>query len=439
VGLSGSVLVLGPLAKSLASSAQAQDAPQAGKYDFDTPYNRLGFDDVKYDEAVRSEHMTKIIAGMGVSDQDFRCFPGITEGLRKRVAHENWGYIDFEAPGLVAFREGVINWNEKHYGPTVMNHDNLGITTGIHAGLRVALRAYAPAGSKVLLATPNYNGFYWDIWGGKLIPNESQMQWVNGRYEIDWDDLERRMTPDTKVTILCNPNNPVGRLWSKDELYRYGELCLKHNVKILSDEVYCDFVNKGQKYTPISSLDDKAIVANTITFKSGSKAFSLSGMSCAWFFTTNPEIYKEMSFWNQADLNILGIIAEQSAYAGGEEWLKQCSDYTDRNVDFAHDYIRTNIPMMKVGNKPEGTYLIWADVSAISEMIGAKKQAEEENKVTESLIVQHWFAKNAFVKVNAGSVYGPGGENHVRINCATARSTLKAGLDSMAAALKNLA
>jgi cystathionine beta-lyase len=452
-GLSGGVLALGPLAASLASSIDASAAPLGGKYDFETPYNRLGTDCIKWDEPVRNEHMGHIVAGMGIADMDFRAAPSITAALKKRMGHENWGYVDMGSPGPIAFKEGLINWNKQRYGITAMAMENMGITTGVHAGIMATLRAYASPGSKVLLATPIYNGFYYDVMGSKLIANESLMHYVNGRYEIDWDDFERRMTPDTKVSILCNPQNPVGRAWTKEELTRYGELCLKHNIKVLSDEIHCDFIMKGQKYTPFSTLDDKKIVANSITFKSGSKSFSLAGMKCAWFFTTNPDMHKEVSFWNRADLSTLGMIAEQAAYAGGEDWLNQCVDYIDGNQQFANQYIKANIPMIKVGQKPEGTYLAWLDITPIADKIGAQKLADAENKkpqpismltnkptvVTPEDMVSHWLAKNAFVAIESGSTFGKGGQNHLRMNTATSRRTLKAALDSVAGALKRLA
>jgi cystathionine beta-lyase len=452
-GLSGGVLALGPLAASLVTSSEVSAAPVDGKYDFDKPYNRIGFDDIKWDAAVREDHMSHIVAGMGIADMDFRCAPAITAALKKRMLHEEWGYIDMGSPGPMAFKQGLIDWNRKRYGITVMNHENMGITTGVHAGIMATLRAYAPQGTKVLMATPIYNGFYYDIMGSKLVRNESLMHYANGRYEIDWDDLERRMTPDTKVTILCNPQNPVGRAWTKEELNRYGELALKHNVKVLSDEIHCDFITKGSKYTPFSTLDNKEVVANSITFKSGSKSFSLAGMKCAWFFTTNPEMFKEVSFWNRADLSTLGMIAEQSAYAGGEDWLNECVDYIDGNQEFANQYIKANVPLIKVGRKPEGTYLSWLDVSAVVDKIGAQKMADVENKrpqpismltnkpnvVTPEDMIGHWFAKNAYVAIEAGSSFGYGGQNHMRMNVATSRRTLTAALDSMAGALKNLA
>jgi cysteine-S-conjugate beta-lyase len=463
--IGGSVFALAPLLETVASSTEATAAP-GSKFNFDKPYNRIGFDDVKWDGAMRSEHIDHLVAGMGVADMDFECAPSVTEALAKRIRHHNWGYTDMESPGPMAFKQGIIDWNEKRYGIKVMNHENLGITTGVHAGLLACLRAHTKPGDKVLLATPIYNGFYGDIRNSRTVKNESLMHWVNGRYEIDWDDFEQKASlPGTKVSILCNPNNPVGRMWTKDELHRYGEICLKHNVLVMSDEIHCDFVSKGQKYTPFANLDDKKIVDNSITFKSGSKSFSLSGQMCAWYFSTNPEVFAATSFENHPDLNILGMHAEQAAYAGGEEWLNELVNYIDGNLDFAHNYIRTNIPMMTVHNKPEGTYLMWADISAIIDKIGAKKAAEEANQaaereaqgksklgtdyagnqamvsrrmVTPSLVVQHWFAKNAYVKLNAGSSYGLGADNYIRINTATARTTLKAGLDSMANALRKI-
>ncbi|MES2294376.1 MAG: aminotransferase class I/II-fold pyridoxal phosphate-dependent enzyme [Pseudomonadota bacterium] len=464
-GVGAGVFALGPLAASVAAGSEAQAASESGNYAFDKPYNRIGFDDVKWDGAMRTEHVNHLVAGLGVADMDFECAPSITAALAKRIQHHNWGYVDMDEPGPMAFKQGLIDWNEKRYGIKVINHQNLGITTGVHAGLLACLRAYTRPGDKVLLATPIYNGFYGDIQNSRTVKNESLMHWINGRYEIDWNDFEKKASiPGTKVSILCNPQNPVGRVWSKDELTRYGEICLKHNVLVLSDEIHCDFVTKGQKYTPFANLDDRKVVANSITFKSGSKSFSLSGQMCAWYYSTNPEVFARTSFENHPDLNVLGMIAEQAAYSGGEEWLNQLVNYIDGNLDFAHNYVKTNIPMIKVGNKPEGTYLMWADVSDVIDKIGAKKSADAANRstareqgkaklgtdyagnqamiaremITPSLVAQHWFAKNAYVKLNAGSTYGLGGENYMRINCATARSTLKAGLDSMANALKKI-
>ena len=458
-GRGASVLALSPLLASMGASAPAA-AAAAGKFDFDTPYNRIGTDCVKWDQPLRDEHMPKIIAGMGIADMDFECAPVVTAALQKRVSHHNWGYemLDIDLllgiAGGSQFVKGIIEWNHKRYGINNITPTNLGVTTGVHSGIMPALRAFAPPGSKVLMATPIYNAFYFDLYGSKLVASESLMKVVNGRYEIDWDDFEKKASdPAVKTTILCNPHNPVGRVWTKAELTRYGEICLKHNIKVLSDEIHCDFVTKGQKYTPFATLDDKKIVDNSITFKAASKSFSLAGLKCAWFFATDPEVFKQVQFWNRSEVSTLGIVSSQAAYEGGEAWLNQCVDYIDGNQAFANDYIKKNIPLIKVGNKPEGTYLAWLDVTGLADKIGAKAMADAENKKKQPLnpltgkpnvvvaddIVGHWFAKNAYVSLNPGITYGLGGLNHMRMNLATSRKTLTAALDSIAAATKRLA
>ena len=153
------------------------------------------------------------------------------------------------------------------------------------------------------------------------------------------------------LSILCNPQNPVGRAWTKEELTRYGEICLKHNVLVLADEIHCDFISKGQKYIPFATLDNKAVVDNSITYKSVSKSFSLAGMKAAWFFTTNPEVYKATVFHNHADLNTLGMYAAEAAYAGGEGWLNDCVSYISDNHDFANAYIKKIDDMLVVKEK----------------------------------------------------------------------------------------
>ena len=455
-GMGGGVLALGPLAASLADAAPASvNGPANGKYDFDTPFNRIGSGCLKWDGALRDEHMGHIVAGMGISDMDFQCGPFITAALRKRIQFENWGYVDMDSPGPKAFVQSIIDWNRRRHGITAITPDNVAFTMGVHAGLMDALRAFSPKGGKVLMLAPAYGGFYEDIIASRMVVSESPMNYVNGQYEIDWDDLERRMTPDTKVTILCNPHNPVGRVWSKAELTRYGELCLKHKIVVLSDEIHCDFVNKGNKYTPFSTLDDKKVVNNSITFTATSKSFSLGSLNLAWYYTTNKEMGAEVLSYdrNRTDIPSLSIAAAQGAHDGGEEWLNQLTAYIDGNHDFVGEYLKANIPTIKGGAKPQGTFLRWLDVSDVARKIDAQKLADAENKkpqpydtqtgkpriVSPEDMVNHWFAHNAFVGLDPGSIFGHGGAGHVRMNIATSRRTLKAALDSMAAAVKTLA
>ena len=425
---------------SLATAAAVEGTPD-GKYDFDTPYNRVGTDCTKWDSPMRIFKMDRIVAGMGIADMDFKCAPVITKALQERIQHEVWGYLDMPP----AFNEGIISWNKRRYGVEI-NPELLGITTGVHPGIIAALKTFSPPGSKVLLLTPTYNGFYSDLTYCNVKPEESPMKLLNGRYSIDFEDLERRISHDTNTIILCNPQNPTGNCWTREDLTTLGEICLKRRVVVLADEIHCDFVSKGQKYTPFSTLENRDIVNNSITFKAASKSFGLAAMKCAWYFSTNADYFARVKANNKADLSTLGMIASKAAYAGGGEWLDQVVAYIDGNHDFVDSYVRANIPLVKCV-KPQGTYLSWLDVSAVADKIGAKELAAEaiKNKmaptrpgraITPETMVERWFVEHANVSLNSGATYGAGGADHMRMNIATSRKTLGLALNSMAAALK---
>ena len=409
-----------------------------GKYDFDTPYNRFGTDSVKYDQQIRIYGKDSVQVGMGIADMDFRAAPAITKALTERLQHENWGYLDMPK----SFAEGIVSWNKRRYGINI-NPDSLVITTGVHPGLIAALRTFSPPGTKVLLNTPTYNGFYGDLTYTGTIPEENPLKLVNGRYSIDFEDFERHISHNTNTFILCNPQNPTGNCWSAEDLTRLGEICLRRRVVVLADEIHCDFVTKGNKYTPFASLPNKAIVNNSITFKAASKSFGLAAMKCAWFFSDNADYIAKVKANNRADLTTMGMIASRAAYAGGEEWLDQCVAYIDGNHDYVESFISANIPLVKVV-KPQGTYLSWLDISQVANKIGAKQLAAEANKnraasmkpLAPEQMVEQYFVKSAKVHMNAGSSYGYGGEGHMRMNIATSRKTLELALNNLATALK---
>jgi cystathionine beta-lyase len=214
---------------------------------------------------------------------------------------------------------------------------------------------------------------------------------------------------------------------------------------VLADEIHCDYVTKGNKYTPFSSLPNKDIVNNSITFKAASKSFGLAAMKHAWMFSDNPDIINRVRVNHRADLTTLGIVANKAAYTPeGEDWLNQCVAYIDANHDFVQKYVAANIPMIKVA-KPEGTYLCWLDVTAVAEKIGAKQLADEENRkkapgtpnVTPETMVERFFVKHAKVHLNQGASYGFGGANRMRMNIATSRKLVELALTNMANALRN--
>ena len=420
-------------------SSRAADAPgtAAGKYDFDTPYDRVGTDCVKWDQQIRLFGRENIAVAMGIADMDFRCAPVITKALTERMQHENWGYLDVPR----SFVDAIVNWNKRRYD-IIINPDLLLLATGVHPAIISALRTFSPPGSKVLLLTPAYDGFYGDISHVGCKPEECLMKIVNGRYAIDFEDLERHISHDTNTLILCNPHNPTGNCWSREDLTTVGEICTRRRVVVLADEIHCDFVTKGNQYTPFSTLDNRDIVMNSITFKSASKSFGLSALKCAWMFSDNADYINRVRANHRQDFNTLGMIAARAALTEGTDWLDQLVSYIDANHDFVESFVNANLPLIKVV-KPQGTYLNWLDVSRVAEKIGAQEQAAEANKqqdpskkpITAEVMVQRHLIMNARVQLNPGSNYGYGGTGRMRMNIATSRKTLELALTNLAKAL----
>src|SRR5918996_1312067 len=363
---------------SAAESVTESQSPTNGRFDFDTVYSRFGTDSTKFDQQIRNYGKGSVDVGMGIADIDFKAAPSITKAINDRVKHENWGYLDMGVwtPKLV---NAVVDWNKRRYGITI-DPATVVLSNGVHPALIAALKAFSPAGSKVLLTTPTYNGFYGDLRESRTIAEESPMKFVNGKFQMDFDDFERRISLDTHSFILCNPQNPTGNCWSQEDLLRIGEICLKHRVVVLADEIHCDWVGKGQKYTPFASLPNKAVVDNSLTFKAASKSFGLAAHKIAWFYSTNPALMARTRPNHRADLNTLGLVANYGAVADGEEWLAQANAYVHDTHDLVVDYINTKIaPMIKV-HRAEGTYLTWLDVSGVAEKINSKKLAEDYNR-----------------------------------------------------------
>tara|TARA_B100001013_G_scaffold324933_1_gene236689 strand:+ start:178 stop:1620 length:1443 start_codon:yes stop_codon:yes gene_type:complete len=411
-----------------------------GKYNFDEIYNRDGTGNIKWDSQYAKFGAENIDVGMGIADMDFRTAPAIKEALEKRIKHENWGYEFLE----VSYKEAIAEWNIDRHGINV-DPDTMVISSGVHPGLIAALNALCKPKTKVLLNTPTYNGFYGDLrWSHTEVNDNQMIKDKDGVYHIDWDDFESRLTPDTHAFLLCNPQNPTGNLWSEEDLLRMGELCLKHGVIVLSDEIHCDFVLKGQKYTPFASLPDKDIVDNSLTFKAISKTFSISGMKSAYFFSTNPVLLSRVEYMHRADKTSLGIIANEAGYRDGRNWLDQLLPYIDGNQTYAELYIKNNMPMVKY-KKAQGTYLAWLDVSELAEAIDADRHAKDEGLESAEHYVEKWLVENSRVQINPGYDYGPGGnrgrysgKGHMRMNLATSRPLIKKALSNMANAIKRI-
>jgi cysteine-S-conjugate beta-lyase len=414
-----------------------RDKPGSG-FDFDTVYSRVGTDCVKWDRQIRNYGKENIAVGMGIADMDFRAAPAITRALVERMQHENWGYLDLPR----SYIDSIVNWNKRRYGIDV-NADLLLHSNGVHHGLISALRAFSPPGSKVIVQAPVYDAFYTDITLVGCKAEENPLKLVDGRYAMDFEDLERRISQDTNTLILCNPQNPTGNCWSREDLTTLGEICTRRRVVVLADEIHCDFVTKGNAYTPYSTLNNEAIVRNSITFKSASKSFNLAAAKCAYLFSTNADyIARVKAAGHRPDLNTLGIVACRAAYDEGAEWLDQVVAYIDGTMDYVEKVVGANLPLVKFV-KPQGTYLAWLDVSQVVERIDAKRLAAEairadpSVKATPETIIERYFVKNAKVQMNPGSNYGYGGAGRMRMNIATSRKLVDLALTNLTRALKS--
>jgi cystathionine beta-lyase len=435
--------VAGTHAPALAAPFDAAPAIQTnGKFDFDTVYSRFGTDSTKFDQQINRYGKDSVQVGMGIADIDFRAAPPITAALNARMKHENWGYLDMDV-WTPKMQQAVAAWNKRHYNLT-MDPAGIVLGNGVHPGIIATLKTFSPKGSKVLLQTPTYNGFFSDLTATDTKPEESPLKFVNGKFQMDFDDFEKRIGIDTHTFILCNPQNPTGNCWSPEDLLRIGEICLKHRVLVLADEIHCDWVSKGQKYTPFMSLPNKAVVDNSITFKAASKSFGLAAHKTSWIYSTNPELIARIKPNHRVDLNTLGLIANYAAITEGDEWQRQANEYVSDTHDFVVNYVADKIPMLKV-HRAEGTYLTWLDVTGVAERINSKKLADDYNRtkpanaasMTPEQMVERFFVKTAKVHLNQGAGYGQVGANHMRMNIGTSRKLVELALNNMAAACRN--
>ena len=424
------------------TTAATVQSPANGKFDFDTVYNRFGTYSTKFDQQIRVYGKDSVQVGMGIADIDFKAAPSITKAINDRVAHENWGYLDMGV-WTPKMTDAIVAWNKRRYGVTI-DPKSVVISNGVHPSIIAVLNTFNPKGSKVLLQTPTYNGFYSDLTASQTIAEESPLKFANGKFEMDFDDFERRISHDTHTFLLCNPQNPTGNCWSPEDLMRIGEICLKHRVIVLADEIHCDWVGKGQKYTPFASLPNKAVVDNSFTFKAASKSFGLAAHKTAWHYSTNPDLLARTRINHRADLNTLGLVANHAAITDGEEWLRQANEYVDANHDFVNNFVHDKIPLIKV-HRAQGTYLAWFDVTGVAEKINSKKLAEDYNRtkpatmptLTPEQMVERFFVKTAKVHLNQGASYGKGGENHMRMNIGTSRKLVEQALTNIANACRN--
>lgn len=388
------------------------------EYDFSRPTERRGTDSYKWDSAPEAD-----IIPLWVADMDFETFPGITEALQRRVAHGIFGYTRVPE----AYYEAVCNWFGKRHGWHI-NREDIIYTSGVVPAVSAVIKALTLPGDQVIVQGPVYNCFFSSIRnnGCETVSNSLIYNKEELRYEIDFDDLERKLTHErARLMLICNPHNPGGRVWTRDELTRVAELCHKYGVRVVSDEIHCELTLYDNEYVPFGSLPDE-LSHGSITCCSPSKAFNTAGLQIANIVCRDAEVRnridRAININEVCDVNPFGVIALQAAYSDeGYEWLTQLRAYISSNYDLLRERFARELPKCKV-MRMEGTYLAWIDCS---ELHISSDEIEEmlmhENKV--------W--------VNAGSMYGTEGAAFIRINMACTSELLNEGITRIVNGLGN--
>ena len=390
------------------------------KYDFNKIINRNNTKSLKYDFA-KERNMPEDLLPLWVADMDFQTSPEIIEALNKAVSHGIYGYSE----GKEEYFDAVYYWYNDNFNWQVKK-EWLIKTPGVVFAIVLAINALTNEGDSVLIQNPVYYPFTEVIIdNNRKLVNNSLVR--NGKkYEIDFEDFEKKIIENNvKLFILCSPHNPVGRVWKKWELEKIGNICLKHNVKIVSDEIHSDFVYPKNKHIVFSSLDEK-YQNITITCTAPTKTFNLAGLQISNIFIPNLEIrkkvLKQLDKVGYSQVNLMGLVACQAAYKYGRQWLNELKLYLLDNLNFLRDYLETNIPQIKL-IEPEGTYLIWLDCSALG----------FEDKELEKFIVE-----KAKLWLDSGYIFGKEGEGFQRINIACPRETLKKALEQLKEAVDEI-
>ena len=389
-------------------------------YDFDRIVDRRNTDCLKYDFAVQRGR-PKDVLPFWVADMDFSIAQEIEDALVKRCQHGIFGYSEATDGYFAALQ----NWYLKHFNWQVQR-PWLIKTPGVVFALAMAVKAFTEPGDGVLVQQPVYYPFTEVIRdNGREVVN-APLALVNGHYEIDFADLEQKLAdPKVKLMFLCSPHNPVGRVWAKEELLRVGDLCLKYNVITVSDEIHSDFVWDDNTHTSFATLGEE-YQQNCIVCTAPSKTFNLAGLQVSNIFISNQKLRrafrKQIDAAGYSQLNTLGLVACQAAYAYGEEWLTQVKAYIRSNITFVDDYLKQNLPQIKM-LPIEGTYLVWLDCSALGMTADEREQ---------------WLWHEAKLWLDGGGIFGKEGEAFERINVACPRATLLQGLEQLKAAIEGL-
>ena len=395
-------------------------------YNFDKIINRKGTNCLKYDFAVERGKPAEVLP-LWVADMDFQVSEEITKSLHAAVEHGIYGYTQPKDP----YYNAIMNWMKKNH-QWETKREWIVKTPGVVFALSAAVKAFTKPGDAVLIQNPVYYPFTNIIRDNdrRVIDNtlvyEKRVTEGKSQYSIDYEDFERKIVQENiKLFILCNPHNPVGRVWNREELQYLGEICLRHHVIVVSDEIHNDFVYPGFEHTVFANVDPR-FAEFTVTCTAPSKTFNLAGLQISNIFISNETLreafQKEIDKTGYDEPNALGAVACEAAYRGGQEWLDQLRAYLLENLNFLRTYLQEKIPQIHLV-EPEGTYLVWLDCSELG--ISGKE-------------LDQFIVEKAGLWLDGGAMFGPSGSDFQRVNIACPRATLELALDKLKAAVDNL-
>ena len=381
------------------------------KYNFDELVDRQNTNSVKYDGRQYFFGNDNVIP-LWVADMDFRTPDFITRAVQERAKHEIYGYT-FRAD---SYNEAIQHWLKNRHGWGIQK-EWVHFSPGVVPAVALAVMSFTQPGDSVIVQPPVYFPFFSAVKNADRVLVENPLIFGNGRYYMNFDDLEKKIQADTKILILCNPHNPGGMAWTEEELTRLGEICMANNILVVSDEIHSDLVFKRHKHIPFASISDE-FAMNSITCMAPSKTFNVAGLSTSFLVMPNKKIFDKydnlMKGTHLYGGNIFGSIALEAAYSNGADWLDQLMDYVEENYNFVENYLKKNIPQI-VPMKPEATYLIWLDFSGL----GIK-----DLDVNARLI-------KAGVGLNRGVQFGQQGKGFMRMNVGCPRSIIADALERM--------
>lgn len=389
-------------------------------YNFDEIIDRRNTNAVKL-ERCKALFGTEDVLPLWVADMDFRTPDFILDAIRQRLDHPILGYTmpskDFY-PLMQKWITEHHNWNVKR--------EWIGFLPGIVPGLAFAVQSLTEVGDEIMVQSPVYYPFFNVIENNHRVIVNNPLKEIDGKFVMDFEDLEKKFTPKTKLFIFCNPHNPGGRVWTKEELQQFAEICSKHNVTIISDEIHADMVLPGNtSHTPLATVSEWA-QNNTVTFMAPTKVFNMPGLISSGYIIPNPELrHKFAEFLEASEMNagnIFAYIGAVAAYEHGETWRLEMLNYIKGNIDYIADFLKKNVPQV-VPMIPEASFLVWLDCKALG------METDELHK---------FFSLQAKLGLNKGTIFGAGGEYHLRLNVACSRKVLEQAMTQLKEAVDKL-